>query len=62
MKLGVWNDGRRIATISETRNRMSLAYEPRAGRLGTPLVMQTLDLGVPDAIVRRVADRTLSFL
>lgn len=55
MKLGVWKDGRRIATISETRNRMSLTYEPGAGRLGTPLISVSMPVATApytDKVVR----------
>jgi serine/threonine-protein kinase HipA len=55
MKLGVWKDGERIATLSETRNRMSLTYEPGAGRLGTPLISASMPVATApytDKVVR----------
>ena len=55
MRLGVWKDGQRIATLSETRNRMSLTYAPGAGRLGTPLVSVSMPVATApytDKVVR----------
>jgi serine/threonine-protein kinase HipA len=55
MKLGVWKDGRRIATLSETRNRMSLTYASGAGQLGTPLISVSMPVSTApytDRVVR----------
>jgi serine/threonine-protein kinase HipA len=55
MKLGVWKDRSRIATLSETRRRMSLTYEAGAGRLGTPLISVSMPVATAaytDKVVR----------
>lgn len=46
--LAVWYAGRRVATLSQRRGRMSLAYTESAGPLGAPLI----SMAMPVASIR----------
>lgn len=53
--LQVWMHGRHIATISESRRRMTLTYVEGAAQLGVPLVSVAMPMSAnpyPDKIVR----------
>lgn len=47
-ELSVWYAGRQVATLSQRRGRMSLAYSESAGPLGVPLI----SMGMPIASTR----------
>ncbi len=53
--LQVWMDGRDIATINESRGRMTLTYVEGAARLGVPLISVAMPMSAnpyPDKVVR----------